>query len=649
MPAPAANFAGLRVASLESRKAEEIGRLIERFGGQAFVSPSLREVQVGDNPAAVDFAHRLLAGEIEMVILMTGVGTRYLVAQVERQVGKERFLNALSDVVTVARGPKPVAAMREFGLDVTHKVPEPNTWRDVLSTLDRDAPVLNLTVGLQEYGLPNPSLVAGLEARGARVITLKVYGWDLPEDQRPLEDNLRAIVAGERDAILITSAHQVVNVLTVAERLGIVEQLREALGKLIVCSIGPTTSEMLRDQCWPVDLEPEHPKMGHLVQAAAERCGDLLERKRRVQAILTAPPQFSPADERQAPWYNSPFMKACRREPCERTPIWLMRQAGRYMPEYRQVRAQTSFLELCKNPALCAEVMLTAVDRLGVDAAIIFSDLLPMLEPMGLELEFAKGEGPVIHNPVREGEDIDRVAELESVDALDFVMQTVKLTRAGLNPELPVIGFAGAPFTLASYTIEGGASRNYLHTKTLMYRDEGAWHELLGRLARSVARYLNAQLAAGAQAVQLFDSWAGCLSPADYRRYVLPHTKSVIDSIRPGAPIINFATGNPTLLPLLSEAGGAIIGVDWRIGLDEAWGIIGPDKGVQGNLDPAKLFAPREELRRAAHEVLRAAAGRPGHIFNLGHGVHEHTPVENVVALVEMVKEWRREEPGARS
>jgi len=539
--------------------------------------------------------------------------------------------------------------MREFGLDVTHKVPEPNTWRDVLSTLDRVAPVLNLTVGLQEYGLPNPSLVAGLEARGARVITLKVYGWDLPEDQRPLEDNLRAIVAGERDALLITSAHQVVNVLTVAERLGIVERLREALGNLVVCSIGPTTSEMLRDQGWPVDLEPEHPKMGHLVQAAAERCGALLERKRRVQAILTAPPQFSPADERQAPWYNSPFMKACRREPCERTPIWLMRQAGRYMPEYRQVRAQTSFLELCKNPALCAEVMLTAVDRLGVDAAIIFSDLLPMLEPMGLELEFAKGEGPVIHNPVREADDVDRIAELESVDALDFVMQTVKLTRAGLNPELPVIGFAGAPFTLASYTIEGGASRNYLHTKTLMYRDEGAWHELLGRLARSVARYLNAQLAAGAQAVQLFDSWAGCLSPADYRRYVLPHTKAVIDAIRPGAPVINFATGNPTLLPLLSEAGGAIIGVDWRIGLDEAWRIVGPDKGVQGNLDPAKLFAPREELRRAAHEILRAAAGRPGHIFNLGHGVHEHTPVENVVALVEMVKEWRGKEPGARS
>jgi len=635
----AADFAGLRVAAFESRKADDMQRMIERFGGAAFVSPSMREVQLGDNPPAVDFAHRLISGEIEMVILMTGVGTRYLVSQVERHVGRERFLNALSDVVTVARGPKPVLAMREFGLEVTHKVPEPNTWRDVLTTLDQVAPVLNLTVGLQEYGLPNPSLVAGLEARGARVIPVKVYGWDLPENVAPLEENLRAVAAGERDALMFTSAHQVVNVITVAQRLGIAERLREQLSKVVVCSIGPTTSEMLRHQGWPVDLEPEHPKLGHLVQNAAERCGALLERKRRVQAILTAPTTAAASDDRAAPWYDSPFMKACRREPTNVTPIWLMRQAGRYMAEYREVRAKSTFLELCKNPELSAEVMLTAVERLGVDAAIIFSDLLPMLEPMGLELEFAKGEGPVIHNPVREAEDIDRVAELESVDALDFVMQTVKLTRAGLKPEIPLIGFAGAPFTLASYTIEGGGSRNFLHTKTLMYRDEGAWHELLGRLARSVARYLNAQLAAGAQAVQLFDSWAGCLSPDDYRRYVLPHTKAVIDAVRPGAPVINFATGNPALLPALSEAGGTVIGVDWRVRLDDAWRTVGYDRGVQGNLDPALLFAPREKIRRGASEVLRQAGNRPGHIFNLGHGVHEHTPVDNVIALVDMVHE----------
>jgi uroporphyrinogen decarboxylase len=278
---------------------------------------------------------------------------------------------------------------------------------------------------------------------------------------------------------------------------------------------------------------------------------------------------------------------------------------------------------------------------LGVDAAIIFSDLLPILEPMGMNLEFAHGEGPVIHNPVREAEDVNRVLELESVESLEFVMETVRQTRAGLASHIPVLGFAGAPFTLASYTIEGGGSRNYLFTKTLMYRDEGAWHALLGRLARAVGRYLNAQIEAGAQAVQLFDSWAGCLGPEDYRRYVLPHTKAVIDAIEPGVPVINFATGNPALLPLLAEAGGAVIGIDWRVSLADAWRTVGYDRAVQGNLDPLVLLADRDVIRRRAHEVLMQASGRPGHIFNLGHGVLPQTPPENAIALIEAVHEWR--------
>jgi uroporphyrinogen decarboxylase len=334
-------------------------------------------------------------------------------------------------------------------------------------------------------------------------------------------------------------------------------------------------------------------------------------------------------------------MKACRREPTDRVPIWLMRQAGRYLPEYRQIRERTTFLELCKTPDLCAEVMIRTVERLNVDAAIIFSDLLPILEPMGLDLEFAQGEGPVIHNPVREAADIDRVRELESVEPLEFVMQTVRATRAGLRADIPVIGFAGAPFTLASYTIEGGGSRNYLFAKSLMYRDEGAWHALLGRLARSVALYLNAQIDAGAQAVQIFDSWVGCLGVDDYRRYVLPHTKAIIDAIQPGVPVINFATGNPALLPVLAEAGGDVIGIDWRVRLDDAWRTVGYDKAVQGNLDPVVLLAEPDEIRRRAADVLRQAGGRPGHIFNLGHGVLPQTSPEHVHALIDFVHEWR--------
>ena len=683
------NFGGLRVAALESRRADDTARLIERYGGLARVSPSMREVPLDDNPAAVDFAQRLITGQIDVVILMTGVGTRHLVAAVERHVDRQRFLDALSDVVTVARGPKPVAALKDLGLVPTHRAPEPNTWREVLETLDHAVPLANQSVAVQEYGAPNPSLIAGLEARGARVTTVEVYRWDFPLDTGPLEANVRALVDEQVDVLLFTSAHQVENLLAMAARMNLAEALRARFEHVVVASVGPTTSEMLRRRGLPVDFEPSHPKLGHLISELASRAADLLSRKQRVASLRAARPEpplheappagphpqaagpgsvgsplerslaegspaegspaegspaglppagLSPGGPRAA-WYDSPFMKACRREPCDRVPIWLMRQAGRYLSEYRAIRAKTTFLELCRNPALCAEVMITAVERLGVDAAIIFSDLLPILEPMGLELEFAHGEGPVIHNPVREADDVERVIELESVEALDFVTETVRLTRAALAPALPLIGFAGAPFTLASYAIEGGASRNYLFTKTLMYRDEGAFHELMSRLARAVTRYLNAQIAAGAQAVQLFDSWVGCLGPADYRRYVLPHTASIIRGLVAGVPVINFATGNPALLPLLAEAGGEVIGVDWRIGLDQAWSMVGHDRGVQGNLDPLVLLADRATIRRRAQAVLDEAAGRPGHIFNLGHGVLPQTPVDHAIALVEAVHE----------
>lgn len=334
------------------------------------------------------------------------------------------------------------------------------------------------------------------------------------------------------------------------------------------------------------------------------------------------------------------LLKAARRQPVPRTPVWLMRQAGRYLPEYRKLRQKVSFLDLCKNPDLSAEVMLSAVDRLGVDAAIIFADLLPILEPMGLQLEFTAGDGPVVHNPIRSAEDVCRLAELEDLSPLEFVFETVRKTRAGLPPAKAVIGFSGAPFTLASYAIEGGGSRHYIHVKSLMYHDPGAWEALMGRLARAVTRYLNAQIAAGAQAVQLFDSWVGCLGPEDYQRYVLPHTQAVIEGIVPGTPVISFFTGNPALLPLVAQAGGAVIGVDWRVRLEEAWEAIGPDKAIQGNLDPAVLLGPIAEIRARTWEILRQAAGRPGHIFNLGHGVLPQTPVENVLALVQAVREY---------
>jgi uroporphyrinogen decarboxylase len=649
------SFSGLRVAAFESRRADEMERMIAKRGGAPFVSPSMREISVDRNQAAIDFANRLITGRIDVVIFLTGVGTRLLVQQIERHVDRQRFLAAVSDIKSVARGPKPLAALHEFGLTPTLTVPEPNTWRELLGTLDEKLPVANLVVGLQEYGVTNRSLIAGLEARGATVDSVHVYDWALPEDCGPLEQNIRRIAAGEIDVAMFTSANQVLNLLKLADELGVVDELRAGLRNMVVASIGPTTSEMLRNEELPVDLEPSHPKMGHLVSEAAERAGEILARKRRItervgRTFLSAgageaadrnvcPTSQSAIRKLDPALYDSPFMRACRREPTEYTPVWLMRQAGRYMPEYRRIRERNSFLELCRNPALCSEIMCTAVEQLGVDAAIVFSDLLPILEPMGMELEFAHGEGPLIHNPVREPIDVDRGIELESADALHFVMEAVRQTRADLPANIPLIGFAGAPFTLASYAIEGGASRSFLHTKTLMYRDRAAWDALLGRLARSVVVYLNAQIAAGAQAVQLFDSWVGTLGPDDYREYVLPFVRQVVAGIAPGVPVINFATGNPQLIPLMAESGASVIGVDWRIRLEDAWQMIGPERAIQGNLDPMALLADVSELRRRAADILQQAAGRPGHIFNLGHGVLPQTPPSSARALVDFVHE----------
>jgi uroporphyrinogen decarboxylase len=316
-----------------------------------------------------------------------------------------------------------------------------------------------------------------------------------------------------------------------------------------------------------------------------------------------------------------------------------MRQAGRYMHEYREVRARTTFLELCKTPSLAAEVTVTAVERLGVDAAIIFADILLILEPMGIELEFAEGEGPVIHNPVRNASDVNRLRELEAVNALEFVNEAIGQTRRALKPDIPLIGFCGAPFTLASYLIEGGGSKNYVQTKRLMYDDAGAWRAMMALISRALVKYLNAQIEAGAQAVQLFDSWVGCLSPDDYREFVLPHTRSVIQNVMPGVPVLHFGTGTAALLELMREAGGNVIGLDWRVRLHEGWQRVGHDVAIMGNLDPVVLFANQDVLRAQAKRILDQAGGRSGHIFNLGHGILPETPVENVIALVEMVHE----------
>jgi uroporphyrinogen decarboxylase len=335
----------------------------------------------------------------------------------------------------------------------------------------------------------------------------------------------------------------------------------------------------------------------------------------------------------------SPFLRACRREPTAVTPVWMMRQAGRFMPEYRAVRSRYSFLELCKNPEAAAEVTLQPVTRLGVDAAILFADILLVLEPLGLGLRFAAGDGPVIDQPIRSREDVERLPEVDAGDCLGYVLETVRLVKQELAGRVPLIGFAGAPFTLASYAVEGGGSRNYLRTKRLMYSEPAAWHRLMERLGGLVADYLNGQIAAGADAVQVFDSWVGHLGPDDYRAFVLPHMQALFGRLAPGVPAIHFGTGTAGLLELMRDAGGDVIGLDWRISLADGWRRVGDQRAVQGNLDPAALLAPPSVIREKVREVLAQAAGRPGHVFNLGHGILPETPVDHARLVVDLVHE----------
>jgi uroporphyrinogen decarboxylase len=337
---------------------------------------------------------------------------------------------------------------------------------------------------------------------------------------------------------------------------------------------------------------------------------------------------------------ESRFVKACKLQPADRTPVWFMRQAGRYMPEYRAVRKQYSLIEICKKPEVAAEVTITAAEALGVDAAIIFADLLLPLEVMGLPFHFSAGEGPVIEKPVRTKEDIARLRTDRAAD-LGYVSNAVRLVCKHFGEGLPVIGFCGAPFTLASYMIEGGGSRNYVHAKKMMYSPSAVWDELMRKLVAVVSEYAAQQVHAGADVIQIFDSWVGCLSVEDYRRYVLPRTTELVKALqKTGVPIIYFGTDSATLLPSMRETGAEVIGLDWRIPLDDGWRSVGFDCAVQGNLDPVLLFAEWKELKSRAQDILRRAAGRPGHIFNLGHGILPETPVENVKALAKFVQEY---------
>jgi uroporphyrinogen decarboxylase len=340
---------------------------------------------------------------------------------------------------------------------------------------------------------------------------------------------------------------------------------------------------------------------------------------------------------------NDNFLRACRREEVEYTPVWLMRQAGRYMEEYRAIRRKHSFLEMCQNPELATEITLQPVEKLKVDAAIIFADILLPLDGMGIKFDFAQGEGPVIFNPVRTQKDVDQIRVKDGEEATPYVMEAIRMVRRELEGKIPLIGFSGAPFTLASYVIEGRGSRDYFKCKKIMWGAPDVWHSLMNKISQVIIKYLRAQILAGAQAVQLFDSWVGALNTDDYRQYVMPYSQKVIQSLNDlDVPVIHFVNNGSTLLELAKQAGGDVIGIDWRINIDQAWKRLGYDVAVQGNIDPAVLFISPQFIEGKVQDILNKVDNRPGHIFNLGHGINKDVPVEHAIALVEAVHNLSR-------
>jgi uroporphyrinogen decarboxylase len=572
-----------------------------------------------------------------MLILLTGVGTRKLVEAVD---DRDRLIESLGKIKLVARGPKPTAALREIGLKPDIIVPQPNTWQDILTTLDAQSPVDGLRVAVQEYGISNEKLLQGLTDRGAQVDPVTVYQWALPEDLEPLNNAIEKIIAGEVDVAMFTSATQVHHLMQVGDG----ETLRKALKRVCIASVGPVATENIELLGLKVDYEPNAPHMTHLVRETSRRAIDLLDKKRRaadngIDTNLWRRIDMDWAGDSRT-IDDSVFMKACRREKVPFTPIWLMRQIGRYQRDYRKWKGNESFVNL--PPDIAAELTLMAVERLGVDAAIILADLLPIIIPMGFHLEYVKGVGPVIDNPVRSRADLDRIIDSDASE-LQYVYDALSMVRKSLRPDIALIGFCGAPFTVASYIIEGGKSSDYANTKSLMRSDETAWHDLMQCLVKISSDYLARQIDAGADAVQVFDSWVGTLKPEEYQRYVQPHVAQLIGSVKKtGTPVIHFATDCTDLLPLIKETGCDIVGVDWRINLDDAWSLLGSDLAIMGNLDPQVLLEPSSQIRAAAKAVLDQADGRLGHIFNLGHGISPDMPFEHVAELVAIVHELSR-------
>lgn len=642
------SFNNVKVASLESRRSREIEELIQYYGGKPVTAESVREVPSVSDKDIHSLIDNLDKKNIDALVFMTAYGTKILLDAVEQKIGKKKTINLLNRTNIIGRGIKSRSALRNYGIKILNTKPVPNTWQDITQLLSSRNMLANKTIALQQQSRKNKRLANALKTGGAEVLSIPVYRSMLPEDTENLQKLIEQISANNIDVCLFTNSQQIKNINTFAKKAGTLKKMLDGFKKVVVTSVGHSTTTSLLENGLTVDYEPENPRMGNLVRETARRFQYLIHKKKTAfkNSVNTNNWKRTEMDwgissdkERKSITRKSAFIKTCMKESTSYKPVWIMRQAGRFSRHYRQIRSKYTFQQLCKTPEIASEVTLMAVDQLGVDAAIIFSDILLILEPLGIRLSYSRTDGPRIENMFRTKSSLDRLNEFDEKE-LNYVYRAIKLTRKALNPEIPLIGFAGAPFTLASYAIEGGASRNYENTKGIMYRDSELWNEIMRVLTHATVKYLNRQIDSGADAVQIFDSWIGCLSPFDYEKYVLPHMTYLFENINKTVPSIHFGTGTSTLLKLMKQAGGDVMGLDWRVDIKKAWKEIGYDSAIQGNLDPVVLFSTPSEIKKRVQLMLSKTRGRNGHIFNLGHGVLPGTPPDNVLHLIDAVHEY---------
>lgn len=631
----------LIIASLESRMAAAMQKFIENYEAKALMAPSMKEVRLASNEHLFQFFEQIRSKQFDYFILMTGIGLRSLLELWQERYQKEEIVETLKNVKLLVRGYKTRGVCNIWKIDIDHLVPEPNTWHEIIDFLKDHQALENKKIALLEYGAPNLLLNETLESRGAKLFPIQVYKWDMPDDIRPLKTLIQNILDEKVDYLLFTSRPQADHLLKVVQEMNCELAFRRSLNTVGIISIGPACSDKLRELQFFADFEvPQPHKMDNML-ATLNECGKSIVEKKRSRTlasrILIQDNQFS-EEEVKNQLHDSLFMRACRKEKNDRPPLWLMRQAGRYMAEYQISRRGMNFLEFCKDSDLAAEATLTAVERLGVDAAIIFSDILPIVEPMGIQLEYKEGAGPLLSPCIRQHEDIENLSPVDVQESMAFVLEAIKKVRKNLHPRIPLIGFCGAPFTMASYMIEGKGSRNYIPTKSIMMGHPESWHLLMKKLTSALGDLLEAQVNAGCQAVQIFDSWVGTLNPDQYREFVFPYSKALTDRI--SVPVIQFGTGASNLLPLMKETGCDVLGLDWRQDLNHLPSFL-DDVALQGNLDPVLLFSQPKDFIPSVDKILDKLGNRPGFIFNLGHGILPETPVDHVMALVDYVKTWK--------